>query len=352
MNKEDLIEPVESIELEEAEESIESVESATSNLPLFHHLERPELHLILEGAIMASNKPLTIDQLALLFPEQVRPDNNEISKALTFIAEACEHRGFELKQVASGFRFQIKQSLAPWVGRLWEEKPQRYTRALLETLALIAYRQPITRGEIEDVRGVSVSSNIIRTLQEREWIRVVGHRDVPGRPAMFATTRHFLDYFNLENLNDLPSLSEIRDLETAANALEHQIDILDNIKQGEQTNSVESEEESKDISAETLFAKLDEIEAGLPVNFHDLIKKQKDKSTNTDTDNISPERLDTPTEKPSKTLIDNTIETSIDRSIEALTDEPTESSLNETPSPTEESSEQPEDSSSHQKPEK
>ncbi|MDP0562243.1 MAG: SMC-Scp complex subunit ScpB [Candidatus Endonucleobacter sp. (ex Gigantidas childressi)] len=321
IDSEESIELEESIALEEAEDSIESVESTTSNLPLFNHLERPKLHLILEGAIMASNKPLTIDQLALLFPEQARPDHNEIIEALTFISEACEQRGFELKQVASGFRFQIKQSLAPWVGRLWEEKPQRYTRALLETLALIAYRQPITRGEIEDVRGVSVSSNIVRTLQEREWIRVVGHRDVPGRPAMFATTRHFLDYFNLENLNDLPSLSEIRDLEEAASSLEHQIDILDNIKQSAQTNSAESEEESKEIAAETLFAELDKMEAELPVNFQDLIKKQKYESPNSDTMNISPEKSEIPTEEPSKTLIDKPIETSIDKPIKTLTDD-------------------------------
>ena len=118
-----------------------------------------------------------------------------------------------LKEVASGWRFQIREDLSDWVSRLWEEKPARYSRALLETLALIAYRQPVTRGEIEEVRGVSVSSNIIRTLLEREWVRVVGHRDVPGRPAMYATTKTFLDYFNLKTLDELPALSEIRDLD-------------------------------------------------------------------------------------------------------------------------------------------
>ena len=147
-----------------------------------------QLQSILEGAILASNKPLSLDKLVALFPEDTyseeeRPDHNQLREALVAISEACEGRGFELKQVASGYRFQVRQELAPWVGRLWEEKPQRYTRALLETLALIAYRQPITRGEIEDIRGVAVSSNIIRTLQEREWVRVVGHRDVPGPPG-------------------------------------------------------------------------------------------------------------------------------------------------------------------------
>ena len=132
----------------------------------------------------------------------------------TAAAARCEGRGFELLEVAGGFRFQVRQSLSPWVVRLWHERPQKYSRALLETLALIAYRQPITRGEIEEIRGVAVSTNIIKTLHEREWIRVVGHRDVPGRPAMYATTRQFLDYFNLKSLDQLPALAEIRDLET------------------------------------------------------------------------------------------------------------------------------------------
>ena len=237
-------------------------------------IERPELTQILEAAILASGKPLSIDQLAKLFPEDERPDGNEIRDALVALSESCEGRGFELKQVASGYRFQVRQELAVWIGGLWEEKPQRYTRALLETLALIAYRQPITRGEIEDVRGVSVSSNIIRTLQEREWIRVVGHRDVPGRPAMFATTRHFLDYFNLQNLNELPPLSEIRDLEEAARTLQEQA----NNEQAEMELSEEVAEEQEVIeerSAQELFDELDAMEADLPQGFDDLIKKKK-----------------------------------------------------------------------------
>ncbi|MEH6583447.1 MAG: SMC-Scp complex subunit ScpB [Halioglobus sp.] len=169
---------------------------------------------IVEGALLAAGKPLSVAQLGDLFEEHERPDNADIREALEAVAQRCEDRGFELQEVASGFRFQVRQSLSQWVARLWHERPQKYSRALLETLSLIAYRQPITRGEIEEIRGVAVSSNIIKTLHEREWVRVVGHRDVPGRPAMYATTRQFLDYFNLKNLDQLPALAEIRDLET------------------------------------------------------------------------------------------------------------------------------------------
>jgi segregation and condensation protein B len=172
-----------------------------------------KLRQILEGLLLAAGKPLSLAAMAEVFLEEERPGEDELRAALALIAEDCAGRGFELKEVASGFRFQVRQELSPWVSRLWEEKPQRYTRALLETLALVAYRQPITRGDIEEIRGVSVSSTIIRTLLDREWIRVVGHRDVPGRPAMFATTRQFLDYFNLKSLQELPPLSEIRDLD-------------------------------------------------------------------------------------------------------------------------------------------
>ena len=169
---------------------------------------------IIEGALLAAGKPLTVAQLGDLFEDNERPENADIRAALEEVATRCDERGFELQEVASGFRFQVRQSLSPWVARLWHERPQKYSRALLETLALIAYRQPITRGEIEEIRGVAVSSNIIKTLHEREWIRVVGHRDVPGRPAMYATTRQFLDYFNLKTLDQLPALADIRDLET------------------------------------------------------------------------------------------------------------------------------------------
>lgn len=169
---------------------------------------------IIEGALLAAGRPLTVAQLAELFEEHEKPSNEALKAALEEVAQNCEGRGFELRQVASGYRFQVRETLSQWVSRLWPERPQKYSRALLETLSLIAYRQPITRGEIEEIRGVAVSSNIIKTLQEREWVRVVGHRDVPGRPAMYATTRAFLDYFNLRHLDQLPALAEIRDLET------------------------------------------------------------------------------------------------------------------------------------------
>jgi len=174
---------------------------------------------ILEGALMAAGEPLSLLRLAQLFDEAERPSNDDIRAALAEVTERCDGRGFELIQVASGYRFQVRQNLAPWVGRLWQERPQKYSRALLETLSLIAYRQPITRGEIEEVRGVAVSSNIVKMLQEREWVRVVGHRDVPGRPAMYATTRQFLDYFNLKSLEDLPPLAEIKDLDNLSGNL-------------------------------------------------------------------------------------------------------------------------------------
>ncbi|HET8848309.1 MAG TPA: SMC-Scp complex subunit ScpB [Marinobacter sp.] len=182
------------------------------------HLAR--LQAIAEAALLAAGKPLSLEQLRELFNEDERPARQVMEHVMVLLEQACEGRGFELRRVASGYRLQVREEFAPWVGRLFEDKPQRYSRALLETLSLIAYRQPITRGEIEDIRGVTVSSNIIRTLLEREWVRVVGHRDVPGRPAMYATTRQFLDYFNLTGLDELPPLSEVRDLEEIGREIE------------------------------------------------------------------------------------------------------------------------------------
>jgi segregation and condensation protein B len=173
---------------------------------------RTSLKSILEALLLASGEPLSLETLASVFTDEERPANAEISKALEGLSDDYAERGLELKEVASGFRIQVREDANPWITRLWEERPQRYSRALLETMALIAYRQPITRGDIEEVRGVSVRTNIIRTLQEREWIRVVGHRDVPGKPALFGTTKVFLDYFNLASLDDLPSLAEIKDM--------------------------------------------------------------------------------------------------------------------------------------------
>ena len=169
---------------------------------------------VIEAAMLAAGQPLTIDRMLELFAAgDQQPSRDDIKQAIKDIEEDCKDRGIELKKVASGYRLQVKEDLAPWIARLWEERPQRYTRALLETLALIAYRQPVTRGEIEDVRGVAVSSNIIKTLTERDWIKCVGHRDVPGKPALYGTTRQFLDYFSLKTLDELPPLSELRDFE-------------------------------------------------------------------------------------------------------------------------------------------
>ena len=167
---------------------------------------------IVEAALLAAPQPLTLAQLAGLFPEDEPAPNGSLQQALDELREACADRGVELVEVASGFRFQVKADVHPWVARLWTERQAKYTRATLETLALIAYRQPITRGEIEQIRGVAVSTNTVKLLEEREWVRVVGHRDVPGKPALFGTTKAFLDYFGLKSLDELPPLAELKDI--------------------------------------------------------------------------------------------------------------------------------------------
>ena len=166
---------------------------------------------IVEAALMAANQPLTVVQLGGLFPLDEPAPEGSIPAALDALQAACAERGVELVEVASGWRFQVKEDVHPWVARLWTERQTKYTRATLETLALIAWRQPITRGEIEAVRGVAVNSGIVRALLDRGWIRVLGHREVPGRPALYGTTREFLDHFGLKTLADLPALAELRD---------------------------------------------------------------------------------------------------------------------------------------------
>jgi len=175
-------------------------------------MDQQLINRIVEAALLAANQPLTLAQLHALFPEDQPAPPDSVESALETLRAGCEDRGVELVEVSSGFRFQVKADVHPWVARLWTERQTRYTRATLETLALIAYRQPITRGEIEQVRGVAVNSNIIKALEEREWIRVVGHRDVPGKPALFGTTKVFLDYFGLKRLDELPPLSELKDI--------------------------------------------------------------------------------------------------------------------------------------------
>ena len=175
-------------------------------------MEQEQLNNIVEAALLAAQQPLTLPMLAALFQESDDVSHEALARAVESLTEASEGRGIELVEVASGFRYQVRETVHPWVARLWSERQTKYSRALLETLALIAYRQPITRGEIEQVRGVGVSTSIMHTLEEREWIRVVGYRDVPGKPALFGTTRQFLDYFNLKSLDQLPTLAEIREI--------------------------------------------------------------------------------------------------------------------------------------------
>ena len=178
-------------------------------------LTEEKIGQIIEAALLAAEGPLTVENLFKLFADGELAEENgrkQIRDVLAALEEACGDRGVELIHVASGFRYQAKQELSAWVSRLWEEKPPRYTRALLETLALVAYKQPVTRGDIEQIRGVGVSQNIMRTLLERDWIRVVGQREAPGRPSLYGTTKTFLDYFNLNNLDQLPPLEEIRAL--------------------------------------------------------------------------------------------------------------------------------------------
>ncbi|GAB2653612.1 hypothetical protein GCM10027193_03860 [Arenimonas aestuarii] len=175
-------------------------------------MDQTLIRQIVEAALLAAPQPLTLAQLAGLFPEDEPAPNGSLQQALDELREACADRGVELVEVASGFRFQVKAQVHPWVARLWTERQAKYTRATLETLALIAYRQPITRGEIEQIRGVAVSTNTVKLLEEREWVRVVGHRDVPGKPALFGTTKAFLDYFGLKSLDELPPLAELKDI--------------------------------------------------------------------------------------------------------------------------------------------
>jgi segregation and condensation protein B len=175
---------------------------------------------VVEAALLAYGQPLSVEQLRELFDEFERPDSSEVRKALAALSEDCAGRPMALVEVASGWRLQVRAEYSGRLSRLWQERPSRYSRALLETLALIAYRQPITRAEIEDVRGVTVNPNIVRTLTERGWIRVVGHREVPGHPELLGTTREFLDYFGLKSLDDLPSLAALKDMDDVGIQLE------------------------------------------------------------------------------------------------------------------------------------
>ncbi|NWB29340.1 SMC-Scp complex subunit ScpB [Pseudomonas gingeri] len=236
--------------------------------------EPRELAPLLEAFLLASGKPQSLERLYELFEEAERPEPPVFKKALALLAKSCDGRAFELKEVASGYRLQIREKFSPWVGRLWEERPQRYSRAMLETLALIAYRQPITRGEIEDVRGVAVNSQIVKTLLEREWIRVVGYREVPGKPAMFATTKAFLDHFNLKNLDDLPPLAELRELEPDPVLDFEDAPVPESLQAlADASADPETVEEPKEeTSFHTLLLELDSMEEGIKTDFDDLLR--------------------------------------------------------------------------------
>ena len=179
-----------------------------------------KLKNIIEAALLAAGGPLSLDMMLTLFLDEEQPEKKELREVLEQLKQDYEGRGIEVVEVGSGWRIQVVEEVSLWVSRLWTERAPRYSRALMETLALIAYRQPITRGDIEDIRGVSVSTNIIKTLLEREWVRVVGTRDVPGKPSLYGTTREFLDYFNLKTLDELPPLAEIRDLDEINRSLD------------------------------------------------------------------------------------------------------------------------------------
>jgi len=207
-----------------------------------------EIKRVVEAILFAANRPMTPKQVQQIFPEIEQPEMQEIHTAIEAIIEDYRFRPVELKQVASGYRFQVKQELSRWVSRLFEEKPPKYSRALLETLAIIAYRQPATRGDIEDIRGVSVSSSIIHTLLEREWVRVVAHKEVPGRPALYGTTKQFLDYFNITSLNELPTLQEIQNLDLP----------VDDMQQPMQVKSEEQEANEQVAETSEQFSEINE----------------------------------------------------------------------------------------------
>ena len=260
---------------------------------------------VLEGAILASDGPLDRDAMLLLFDENERPSKKGLDEILALLAEDYANRGIELREVSSGFRFQVRKEMGPWVSRLWQEKPPRYSRAILETLALIAYRQPITRGEIEEIRGVAVNTQIVRTLLERNWVRVVGHRDVPGRPAMYATTRQFLDYFDLKSLEDLPPLSEIRDLDKINEELQLEEDkrvaeVLAEQGEGDdaagdenrQTTIMDAINNEPEIDESTLMSldQVDAVLAGFEAEFRKKPSAQQEEQA--DADNTTPDMLE------------------------------------------------------------
>ena len=279
-------------------------------------LDGDHIRCVIEAALLAADDALTLDRLFKLFAAGELAEEgarNQIRDALAELTAACEGRGFELKKVASGYRMQVRQDFSPWVSRLWDEKPPRYTRALLETMALIAYKQPATRGDIEEVRGVTVSSNIMRTLLERGWIREVGQRDVPGRPSMYGTTKEFLDYFNLSTLDELPSLPEIRELiEPAAAAADTELDAGEETR-SEATRALLEQDPEGQVEAEAEAEAEQEAEA---------------KGSDAETEDSAPDSSDSATDSKSDSATDESTDSSANNAIDESTDTSTDTQTN------------------------
>ena len=225
---------------------------------------------VLEALLLAAATPLSVESIAEVFDEDTRPNTRQIKAAIEQLSADISGRSYQISEVASGFRLQVRAEYSAWVGRLWEERPQRYSRAMLETLALIAYRQPITRGEIEDVRGVAVNTSIIKTLLEREWIRVIGYKDVPGKPAMLATTKNFLDYFNLRGLDQLPNLTELQNLQPAADELSEPVAAVAVPHTDVPSDADSIMNNTSQVSFSTLLEELEGMEHSLITEFSDV----------------------------------------------------------------------------------
>ncbi len=245
---------------------------------------------IVEAALLSAGQPLSLDRLLTLFLDEYQPSRDELRLALAALADDCTGRGVELVEVGSGFRYQARQDYAQWVARLWDEKPARYSRALLETLSLIAYRQPITRGEIEDIRGVSVSSTIMKTLLEREWVKVVGYRDVPGKPAMYASTRQFLDYFGLKGLGDLPTLAEIRDIDS----INAELDLVDPGSEAAEEDAAPTQEQQLSLDEIVAIKEAEVEKAEAEARAAEVDEALSDDSTSTLTDDNANDKHEEP----------------------------------------------------------
>ena len=271
-------------------------------------MDDKQIKYFVEAALLAAGRPLSIDQLQKLFDHDAMPEKSQIRQSISSLHEDYEERGLTIKEVASGFRVQVEAGMADRLQKLWEERPPRYSRALFETLALIAYRQPMTRGEIEEIRGVSVSSNITRSLIERDWIRVVGHRDVPGRPEMFGTTKQFLDYFGLKKLDDLPPLADLADWESLRvqlnlPAVEEDATGDEGVTGDDQPETLVEAEESADADGDTPVPAIQQEEFGDATTVDAANSPSADESSVDD--DVEPiEVNEWPDPSPGRTLVD------------------------------------------------